>query len=169
MAGQKPYPAFALGRHWNIILPNNALSEIYAGVAPELMTPPINAIRVSLHPQGVASRIANLAEWRAHLLFRLRKQIELTGDETLRALLQEVQSYAYGAGQLQKDKEPHIHQSVLVSLKIHTPLGLLSFFSTTPIFGTPVEVTLSELAIEMFFPADAETDRLVRGHSTAGV
>jgi transcriptional regulator with XRE-family HTH domain len=170
VAAQKPYPAFALDRHWNIIVTNQALPEMYDEVAPELLTPPINALRVSLHPRGMASRIVNLAEWRAHLLFRLRKQIELTGDETLRALLQEVLSYAYDAGQLpkeQKDKEPHIHHSVLVPLKMRTPLGSLSFFSTTTVFGTPVEVTLSELAIEMFFPADAETDRLVRRHSTA--
>jgi transcriptional regulator with XRE-family HTH domain len=167
VAAQKPYPAFALDRHWNIAVTNQALPELYDGVAPALMQPPVNALRASLHPQGIAARIVNLAEWRAHLLFRLRKQIDLTGDETLRALLHEVLSYSYDGNQLQKDKEPHIHHSVLVPLTLHTPLGLLSFFSTTTVFGTPVDVTLSELAIEMFFPADAETDRLVRGHSTA--
>jgi transcriptional regulator with XRE-family HTH domain len=169
VAAQKPYPAFALDRHWNIVITNHAMAEMYDDVAPELMKPPINALRVSLHPRGVAPRIANLAEWRAHLLFRLRKQIEVSGDEILRGLLHEVLSYTYDAGPSQKDKEPHIHLSVLVPLKMHTPVGLLSFFSTTTVFGTPVDVTLSELAIEMFFPADAETDRLVRGLSTAAV
>jgi transcriptional regulator with XRE-family HTH domain len=160
VAAQKPYPAFALDRHWNVAVTNSALPELQEGVAPALLQPPVNALRLSLHPDGLARRIVNLAEWRAHLLFRLRKQIDLTDDPTLRELLREALSYSYAT----KDRapEPTITHSVLVPLTMDSSLGRLSFFSTTTIFGTPVDVTLSELAIELFFPADAETDRLVR-------
>jgi transcriptional regulator with XRE-family HTH domain len=81
---QKPYPAFALDRHWCIAASNTALPELYTGVAPELLEPPVNGLRLSLHPRGMAPRIVNLAEWRAHLLFRLRRQIEITADPVLR-------------------------------------------------------------------------------------
>src|SRR5262249_20720008 len=80
---QKPYPAFHLDRHWGIAASNAALPELYAGVAPDLLQPPVNALRLSLHPRGLAPRIANLAEWRAHLLYRLRRQIEITADPVL--------------------------------------------------------------------------------------
>src|SRR5215468_2201564 len=90
---QKPYPAFALDRHWRVVASNAALPELYEGVAPDLLEPPVNALRLSLHPQGLAPRIANLAQWRAHLLFRLRRQVELTADRVLIDLLREVASY----------------------------------------------------------------------------
>lgn len=157
LEAQKPYPAFALDRHWNIVASNSALQELYEGVAPELMAPSVNAMRLSLHPKGVAPRIENLAEWRAHLLARLRKQVELTGDPVLAALLEEIRGYG-GAGEA-----PHgLENTVLVPLKIRCSLGLLSFLSTTTVFGTPVDVTLSELMIEMFFPADAQTAEAVQ-------
>jgi transcriptional regulator with XRE-family HTH domain len=168
VAAQKPYPAFACDRHWNLAITNEALPELMEGVAPELLQPPVNALRVSLHPDGIAPRVVNLAEWRTHLLFRLRKQIEATDDPTLRALHREVLSYSYEKGRLEKEHEPNLSQSVLVPLKMDTSLGRLSFFSTTTVFGSPAEVTLSELAIELFFPADAETDRLVRGNRLRG-
>ena len=90
---QKPYPAFALDRHWRVVASNAALPQLYDGVAPELMKPPVNAMRLSLHPRGLAPRIANLGEWRAHLLFRLRRQVELTADAVLIDLLREVGNY----------------------------------------------------------------------------
>ena len=90
---QKPYPAFALDRHWRIVASNAALPQLYDGVAPELMQPPVNAMRLSLHPRGLAPRIANLGEWRAHLLYRLRREVELTADPVLIELLQEVGGY----------------------------------------------------------------------------
>jgi transcriptional regulator with XRE-family HTH domain len=158
LEAQKPFPAFALDRHWNIAASNSALQELYEGVAPELMAPPVNAMRLSLHPKGVAPRIENLPEWRAHLLARLRQQVDLTGDKVLEDLLREVS--AYPGGQTHKNED--FEQSVLVPLKIRCSLGLLSFMSTTTVFGTPVDVTLSELAIEMFFPADAATAQAVR-------
>src|SRR5262245_51338319 len=151
LEAQKPYPAFALDRHWNVVASNSALQELYEGCSPELMTPPVNAMRLSLHPQGVASRIVNLAEWRAHLLARLRSQVAQTGDPTLAKLLEEISAYPSGG------EAPAIEHSVLVPFVVRTSLGTLSFFSTTTVFGTPVDVTLSEIMIEMFFAADEQT------------
>jgi len=161
LEAQKPFPAFALDRHWNIAASNSALQELYEGVAPELMRRPVNGLRLTLHPRGMAPRIANLAEWRAHLLSRLRRQLEITGDKVLEGLLEEVSSYENTESNFKPDGS--LEHSVLVPLKIHTSLGLLSFLSTTTVFGTPTDVTLSELAIEMFFPADAATAQAVRG------
>jgi len=157
LEAQKPFPAFALDRHWNIAASNRALQELYEGVAPELLAPPVNALRLSLHPRGVAARVENLAEWRAHLLARLRREIALTADPVLEALLREATAYSGGDGQ-----SVPVEREVLVPLKVRTSLGLLSFFSTTTVFGTPTDVTLSELAIELFFPADPHTAELVR-------
>jgi transcriptional regulator with XRE-family HTH domain len=152
---QKPYPAFALDRQWRVVASNAALPELYEGVAPELLEPPLNAMRLSLHPQGLAPRIVNLAEWRAHLLYRLRRQVELTADRALIELLQQVSAYpspAEGHG-----KASNVEQEIAVPFRIKTSAGVLSFFSMTTVFGTPVDVMLSELALELFFPADDET------------
>jgi transcriptional regulator with XRE-family HTH domain len=157
LEAQKPFPAFALDRHWNIAASNSALQQLYEGVAPELMARPVNAMRLSLHPRGIAPRIENLGEWRAHLLARLRQQVAISGDEGLKDLYEEV--LAYGPNE---KHVANVENSVLVPLKIRCSLGLLSFLSTTTVFGTPVDVTLSELAIEMFFPADAATAEAVR-------
>jgi transcriptional regulator with XRE-family HTH domain len=157
LQAQKPFPAFALDRHWNIAASNGALPELYEGVSPRLLEPPANALRLSLHPEGIAPRIENLGEWRAHLLARLRRQLELAGDPALRALLDE--ALVYPGGEPPARAPEH---SVLVPLRIRCALGMLSFFSTTTVFGTPVDITLSELAIEMFFAADEATARAVR-------
>jgi transcriptional regulator with XRE-family HTH domain len=159
LEAQKPFPAFALDRHWNIAASNRALQQLYEGVDAALLAPPVNAMRLSLHPKGVAPRIENLAEWRAHLLARLRKQIGLTADPVLKELMQEVSGYPQPES---RAPEGGLEQAVLVPLKIRTSLGVLSFMSTTTVFGTPVDVTLSELAIEMFFPADQATAEAVR-------
>jgi transcriptional regulator with XRE-family HTH domain len=155
----KPFPAFALDRHWNIVASNGALPGLYEGVDAQLLKPPVNVLRLSLHPSGLAPRIANLAEWRAHLLSRLRRQFELTADPVLKALMAEAAGYA--------PRERHADKAheVLVSLQIRMEGAMLAFFSTTTVFGTPIEVTLSEIAIESFFPADAATGQAVRGRS----
>jgi len=156
LAAQRPFPAFALDRRWNIAASNDALPELYEGVSPLLLKDPVNAMRLSLHPQGIAPRIENLAVWRSHLLGRLHRQVASTGDPALRALLEEVTAYP-------GDKtEFPAHDAVLIPLILRTSLGRLSFFSTTTVFGTPVDVTLSELAIELFFPADDATAKAVR-------
>jgi transcriptional regulator with XRE-family HTH domain len=151
---QKPYPAFALDRQWRVVASNAALPELYEGVAADLLEPPLNAMRLSLHPQGLAPRIVNLAEWRAHLLYRLRRQVELTADRALIDLLHEVSGYPAAD---RCGKTPNVEQEIAVPFRIRTSVGVLSFFSMTTVFGTPVDVMLSELALELFFPADDDT------------
>ena len=157
---QKPYPAFALDRHWRVVSSNAALPELYEGVAPDLLAPPINAMRLSLHPDGLAPRIDNLAEWRAHLLFRLRHQVEITADPVLTALLREVSRYPAPADP--PSATTALQHTVAVPFRIRTKEGILSFFSMTTVFGTPVDVILAELALELFFPADDETRAAVQ-------
>src|SRR5690606_2305988 len=144
-------------RHWQLQAANRALAPLLAGVADELLAPPVNVLRLSLHPDGVAPRILNLGQWRAHLLHRLGQQVLATGDAVLQALQAELA--AYPAPDHDEVPDPG---AVVVPLRLHTGLGELSFLSTTTVFGTPVEVTLSELAIESFFPADAATARILR-------
>ena len=167
LEGQKPYPAFAIDRHWKIVASNGAIPELFEGVAAHLLRPPIDALRLSLHPQGLAPRIANLSEWRAHLLARLRRQIDLTADGVLVDLMREMLEYPMPAG-TGPSRSVAAEHSLVVPFKIVTRAGLLSLFSTTTVFGTPVDVTLSELALELFFPADAETAEAIRrleGHA----
>ncbi|MGK6354620.1 helix-turn-helix domain-containing protein [Sphingomonas sp. DT-207] len=153
LKGHEPFPALAIDRHWNMVSANAAVAPLLEGVAPHLLEGPVNVLRLSLHPEGLAPRIRNLGEWRAHLLERLRRQAWLTSDPELAALLDELWSYpsAEGSG------DAGTFDSVAVPLRLDTPLGALSFLSTTTIFGTPRDVTLDELAIEAFFPADEQT------------
>jgi transcriptional regulator with XRE-family HTH domain len=156
-----PHPALAVDRHWHMVAANEAMPPLMAGVAePALLAPPVNVMRLSLHPRGVAPRIANLPQWRAHLLERLRRQVAASGDRVLAALLEEVR--ALGAG-LVEERSAEAVDRVAVPLELDTPRGRMSFLSTTMVFGTPTEVTLSELAIEAFYPADAETAALLGG------
>jgi hypothetical protein len=157
LAAQKPYPAFALDRHWNIVASNGALPELFAGLPAQLAGPPMNAMRISLHPRGLAPRIENLPEWRGHLLARLRRQIGATGDPVLAALLAECLGYPGGEAAEGVDGG-----AVLVPLRLRTPGGTLALFSTTTVFGTAVDVTLAELALELFFPADEATAAAMR-------
>jgi transcriptional regulator with XRE-family HTH domain len=162
LQGHKPYPAFALDRHWDIIASNGALPELMAGVDPALTTPPINAIRLTLHPKGLARRIVNFAEWRGHMLHRLRRQIDLTADRVLIDLLAEVQAYGAGLASARSRQGAPVASEMVVPFRIKVGDDVLSFFTTTLVFGTPVEVTMSELAVESFFPADAQTAAIVR-------
>jgi transcriptional regulator with XRE-family HTH domain len=158
--GHKPFPAFAINRHWQIVSSNAALPQLYEGVAAHLLARPVNAMRLSLHPEGLAPRILNLDEWRTHLLTRLRQQIDLTADAVLVDLLRELTDYPAPRSAHKHDTD-HFAGAV-VPLRIATSVGELSMFSTTMIFGTPVDITLAELAVETFFPADAATADIVR-------
>ena len=160
LKGHEPYPALAIDRHWSLVSANRALAPLLEGVAPHLLAPPVNVLRLSLHPQGLAPRIANLPEWRAHIIERLRHQIGVTGDDKLAALLEELKAYPTGISRT--PPAPDRYGGFVVPLQLRMPGGLLSFFSTTTVLGTPVDVTLSELAIESFFPADDETADAVR-------
>lgn len=164
LAGHEPLPALAVDRHWTLIAANRTVLRLVAGVEEALLRPPVNVLRLSLHPGGLAPRIVNLPEWRAHLLARLDGQIAATGDPVLADLKAELKSYPAGVSQ-----RPHQdYGGVLIPMQLRTAAGLLSLFSTTTMFGNPVDITLSELALESFFPADAETgERLRRLAETA--
>ena len=161
LAGHEPYPALAIDRHWTLIASNNSVPPLLAGVDPSLLRPPVNALRLSLHPAGLAPRIANLVEWRSHLLARLRRQIEVTADPVLEALLDELSGYPAPGGSAENGGAGE-YAGVAVPFRLETEQGVLSFISATTIFGTPVDVTLSELALESFFPADAATANILR-------
>jgi transcriptional regulator with XRE-family HTH domain len=159
LAAHEPYPAVAIDRHWNVVSANRATAPLAECVGPKLREPPINVLRNSLHPEGLAPRIRNLHEWRAHLLSRLRRQIDLAPDPTLVELLQELLGYPAGEGAL---PVPEPRDSPLVPMRLELGIGTLNLISTTMVFGTPLDITLSELALESFFPADAETAALLR-------
>ncbi len=160
LSGYEPFPALAVDRHWNMVSANRAVTALITGVDPSLIQPPINVLRLSLHPLGLAPRIANLAEWHAHVVARLKRQAEMTADPLLEALHREIEGYA-PQDAYQGDRGPS-HSDVAVPFQMKSDAGVLSFYSTTMVFGTPVDVTLSELAIEAFFPADAFTAAALR-------
>jgi transcriptional regulator with XRE-family HTH domain len=157
LKGHEPYPALAIDRHWTIIATNQALAPLLSGASAELLRPPVNALRLSLHPQGIASSIVNWHAWREHVLARLQRQIDVSGDDTLSALRDELAGYPTPPDADAMAPDAAGLNQIAVPLRLRTPLGVLSFFSTTTVFGTPVDVTLSELAIEAFFPADQQT------------
>ena len=161
LAGHEPYPALAVDRHWNLQAANNGVAPFLVDIPPFLLQPPVNVLRLSLHPEGLAPRIANLAEWRAHVLGRLRRQIDLSGDQVLADLLAELAAYPLGRSAGPPPAE-RAHTEAVVSLQLITPAGRLTFFTTTMVFGTPIDITLSELALESFFPADEATAQAMR-------
>src|SRR3954470_5070193 len=148
LAGHEPYPAAVVDRGWNLVAANSGLTPLLEGVTAQLLEPPVNVLRVSLHPFGMAPRIANLGEWREHLLHRLRRQVTLTADGDVAQLLAELEAYPA------PDEERPPHNDVVVPLRLKNGL---SFFSTVTTFGTAVDITVAELSIESFFPADAHT------------
>ena len=154
-----PFPALAVDRHWHLIAHNKSALALMAGAAPQLLEPPINVLRLSLHPEGLAPQILNLADWKRHILDRLRHQFSESGDSILEGLFEELRSYPAPAS-----KAPAASSEALIAvpLILNSPVGQLSFISTTTVFGTPVEVTLSELAIESFFPAEGGTAERLR-------
>ncbi len=159
LTAHEPFPALAIDRAWNLVAANAALPMLLAGIDEELLKPPLNVLRVALHPHGLADRIANFSEWRAHLLARLEAQIAASGDAALMALDQELRRLPF------PDTAPPPRvggTAIAVPLLLDSPVGRLSFISTTTVFGTPLDVTLSELAIEAFFPADRDTGERLR-------
>jgi transcriptional regulator with XRE-family HTH domain len=157
LTGHEPYPAVVVDRWWNLVAANRAIGMFTSLVAPHLMEPPVNVLRASLHPEGFAPRIANLGEWRAHLVDRARRQVALTGDERLAALLEEISAYPGGG-----EHHEITGSEIAVPLRFRSDAGELRFFGTIATFGTAVDITLAELAIEAFFPADAETAEALR-------
>lgn len=161
LQAHEPYPALAVDRHWSLLAANAAASRVMQVSELSLLQPPVNVLRLSLHPGGLAPRIVNLGEWREHLFFRLRRQIDLSGDAAMAALLAELKAYPGPANAVQSEE---VRSSFIVPLRLADGDHTLSFISTTTVFGTPVDVTLSELAIEAFFPADAATAQRLSQH-----
>jgi transcriptional regulator with XRE-family HTH domain len=161
LKGHQPYPAIAVDRHWNLVAANQAVGTMLEGVSRALLQPPVNVLRLSLHPDGLGPALLNFSQWRAHLLDRLRHQIELTADAGLAGLHEELGAYPVPNPAEDKPVRDAEVAGLLVPLRLRTSLGVLTFFSTTTVFGTPIEVTLSELAIESFFPADRETAEIL--------
>jgi transcriptional regulator with XRE-family HTH domain len=156
LRGHEPNPALAIDRHWNLLAANTAAMRFFDGVADELTHPPINVLRSTFHLKGLAPRIANFPEWRAHMLHRLRRQIATTGDPDLMALHGELTSLPAPANGSDAEDAGDASRFV-VPFRLTTSSGVLSFLYTTTLFGSPRDVTLDELAIETFFPADQQT------------
>ena len=162
LRGHEPYPAVVVDRHWGLVSANRAVPLLIAGAAAHLTEPPVNVLRLSLHPEGMAPRIVNLGEWRAHLLDRLGRQAVVSGDPALFALHEELAGYPGGEPGHVPDLEAG---AIAVPLRLRADGEELAFISTATTFGTATDVTLSELAIESFFPADERTANVLERRS----
>jgi transcriptional regulator with XRE-family HTH domain len=154
LRGHEPYPALVIDRHWGLVSANRAVPPLLAGVAGHLLAPPVNVLRLSLHPEGLAPRIANLHEWRSHLLERVGREAIASGDPALAALRNELESYPDG------ERRPAVDPAfgaIAIPLRLEHSGRELAFISTKTTFGTAVDVTVAELSIESFFPADRPT------------
>lgn len=157
----EPFPALVLDRHWNLVRANSGLALMIRGVAPHLLEPPVNVLRVSLHPDGLAPHLEGFGAYSAHVLSGLRREAAALQDAALLALHDELAGYPGVRGQAPAD-EP---RGVVLPVRLRTPYGVLSFFTTIARFGTAADVTLAELSVESFFPADEATRDLVRSLS----
>jgi transcriptional regulator with XRE-family HTH domain len=149
--GHGPNPALVVDRAWNLVEANAAVAVLLADVDPALLEPPVNVLRVALHPRGMAPHIANLAEWRAHVLDRVRRQVGATGDRRLAELLEELGGYPGG------ETATGASGGVAIPMGLTVGAESLSFLTTVATFGTPLDITVDELVIESFYPADVET------------
>lgn len=158
LTAHEPFPAVVVDRWWHLVEANRPLLTLAGAAAEHLLAPPVNVLRLSLHPDGLAPQIANLGEWRGHLLARLRRQVALTGDDVLTDLLAELETYPCD----QPVDESHEQGQVAIRLRLRTPDGELALISTVATFGTPLDVTVAELVIEAFYPADEATGAWLR-------
>jgi len=163
LAGHGPYPAVIVDRRWDLVSANDAALGLFAvDVAAELLEPPINVYRLALHPEGVAKRVRNLGEYTHHLLTRLQREVALTGDPDLAALLDEVRGYPDMTHPATSAPDPA--GMIVLPMQLTGPDGTeLSFFSTLTTFGTPLDITVAELSIEAFYPADEATRTFLHG------
>jgi len=161
LSAHSPFPAFAVDRHWNVVLSNGALPQLYEGCSSDLLRAPVNAMRLILHPEGMGPRIVNFSAWRAHSQNVLRQQLQTHADPTTAALLGEISAYP-----VPPNSEPYTGLEAAEQLatpwRVATRFGVVSFLSTTTVFGTPNDVTLAELALEMLFAADDATAAIVQ-------
>jgi transcriptional regulator with XRE-family HTH domain len=152
LRAHEPFPAVVIDARWELVAANDAVPLLTEGAVAALLEPPVNVLRLSLHPEGMAPRIINLPEWRAHLLDRLDRDVASTADPALIELRAELATYPCPPPASRPDT-----RAILVPMRLRVQDATLSLFSTTTVFGTPRDVTLSELAIESFYPADAPT------------
>jgi len=163
LKGHEPHPALAVDRHWTLVTANRALAPLLAGVSPALLEPPVNVLRLSFHPDGVAPRILNFREWRAHVIERLGRMAENTGDGALSELRDELADYPVPATARPHDPSaPLAHAGVAVPLVLASEAGPLSFLGTTTVFGSALDIQVSEVTIESFFPVDDHTAAVMR-------
>ena len=168
LAGHEPYPAVVIDRAWNMVAANSAMGAVAGVVDAELLEPPINVMRVGLHPRGLAPWIVNLGEVRAYFLGRLQRQVAITNDAGLAVLLEEVASYPAPEHEHDPASEAPAQEILTPVIRLRAPGGgELSFFATVATFGTAAEVTASELSIELTFPADAATAEALRNQASA--
>ena len=157
LKAREPYPAFSVDRQWTMIASHGAVAPLLGAVDAALLKPPVNVMRLSLHPHGLAPQIINLGEWRAHLLDRLRQQWRVTRDRVIDTLHRELNAYPSGVTKAAERNAHGLSDEIAVPLRLRTSGGVLPFLSTITVFGTPVEITLSELSLEAFYPADEAT------------
>lgn len=164
LGGHEPYPAIAVDRHWNLVLANVAAQRLLAALGQGAPGPLPNVLRLMLSPDGLATRIVNLGECRLHMLARLRAQVMASGDRGLAELLHELEALPPLPAET-APAAPSPHADVVMPVRLRLPAGELVLFSTITVFGTPTDITLSELAVEAFFPADPTSAALLRGLS----
>lgn len=157
-----PYPGVVIDRQWNVVLANAAAGALTATLPPHLLGPPLNVYRICLHPEGLAARTLNFPEWADYLVRQLRRSIVLTGDAELERLYREVRSYENVAALAELPGPTWDEPPLLVPFRIALGNHEVSMFTTLTTFGTPRDVTLDELAVELFFPADDQSDAILR-------
>jgi transcriptional regulator with XRE-family HTH domain len=162
LRAHEPNPALAYDRHWNMVSANRMVAPLLEGIPQRLLGQPFNILRLAFHPEALAPRTVNLAEWCGHLLERLHRQCEATADPELIKLYHDLKAYPIPAR-----AAPLSADNVAIPFKLRHQSEVLSFFSTTMVFGTPVDITLSELALETFFPADDLTAARMRAMAAA--
>ncbi|WP_030665693.1 helix-turn-helix domain-containing protein [Streptomyces rimosus] len=167
LRGHEPYPAVVVDRLWNMVRANRAMDVLLGVAPPELLAGEPNVMRLALHPQGLPAHAVGYGEVRAYLLGGLLQQVRTTGDPRLRALYDEVSAYEVPAGEAPAPLREHVPSEAVVPIRFRTPHGELALFSTIATFGAPADVTLSELAIELFFPLDEHTARVLRAQADA--
>lgn len=157
LQGHEPYPALVVDRRWNLVLANTAVDVFFEDVDPVLLKPPVNMMRLGLHPDGFAPRLRNLRQVRAYLLPRLSRQAVQAGDPELSVLYEELLSY--GDEDLPAAPDP---AEIALPIRIHHRGAELCFFNTITTFGAAFDITLEELAVEAYFPADDQTVRFLQ-------
>ncbi|MFE7773442.1 helix-turn-helix domain-containing protein [Streptomyces sp. NPDC057445] len=172
LQGYEPYPAIVVDGAYTVVAANRGIAMLLEGLPEHLLTPPLNAMRITLHPEGLAPRIRNLREWRGHLLAQMERQIAPARSEALRELYREVSAYPLPEtagdgldgledrdepGRPEGREDPRPYPYFALPLRIEHHGTLLSFVSSISTFNTPLDVTVAELAIETFLPADPAT------------